>query len=184
MKSLNKELEKEVSSYKAEKRIFSALFFVVKINMDYKPKRFIDKKYRTKPPIGYCWCLTHRGYLNPKLLMSHECLEKKCVFLQKYLDQPFWEMKERELIEKQRRKAMKKLKKKMEKNEKGGDIVKLRNLLERMENSLLITIVSNNVNLISSAQKSEIWKMDSLVLNSDVVGIFPEWEEQIVRIEI
>lgn len=152
--------------------------------MDYKPKRFIDKKYRTKPPIGYCWCLTHRGYLNPKLLNEHKCLEKKCVFLQKYLEHPFWEMKERELIEKQRRKAMKKLRKKIDRQEEGGDILKLKNLLERLENSLLITIVSNNVNLISSAQKSDVFKLDSLILDSNVISIFPEWEEQIIRIEI
>lgn len=83
--------------------------------MIYKPKRYIDKKYRAKEPIGYCWCFTHRGYLNVKLMEEHECLEKQCKYLQKYTQHPYWGNLEREKEEKRLRKLEKKKRKEAEK---------------------------------------------------------------------
>ena len=82
--------------------------------MRYMPKRYIDRKYRTKDPIGYCWYYMHRGYLNTKLMREHECLEKECKYLQKYETHPYWEEVEREKEKKRLRKIEKKKRKQEE----------------------------------------------------------------------
>lgn len=40
--------------------------------------------------VGFCHIQTHPGKLTKNLLREHECLEKKCPFLEKYEDSPFW----------------------------------------------------------------------------------------------
>lgn len=61
-----------------------------------KDGRFIDRKYHSKKPCGYCWMKKHRGYLTVSLLKQHKCLEKKCVYLQKFEQHSYWKQLENE----------------------------------------------------------------------------------------
>ena len=54
------------------------------------PRHYIDHAWRNKKPLGYCHCRLHKGYLDCKLLKKHECLNKQCTFLEKYLEHPYW----------------------------------------------------------------------------------------------
>lgn len=50
----------------------------------------IDGIWRDSGIIGYCYCTTHMGYLTTILLRRHQCLEKKCPFLKRNDEAPFW----------------------------------------------------------------------------------------------
>ena len=53
----------------------------------------IDGTYRSvavKNIAGTCHNNIHKGYLDIKLLMQHDCINKKCHFLEKFEDYPFW----------------------------------------------------------------------------------------------
>lgn len=53
----------------------------------------IDGNYRSvavKNIAGTCHNNIHKGYLDIKLLMQHDCINKKCPFLEKFEDYPFW----------------------------------------------------------------------------------------------
>lgn len=53
----------------------------------------IDGNYRSvavKNIAGTCHNNIHKGYLDIKLLQQHDCINKKCPFLEKFEDYPFW----------------------------------------------------------------------------------------------
>ena len=53
----------------------------------------IDGTYRNvavKNIAGTCHNNIHKGYLDIKLLKQHDCINKKCPFLEKFEDYPFW----------------------------------------------------------------------------------------------
>lgn len=53
----------------------------------------VDGTYRSvavKNIAGTCHNNIHKGYLDIKLLMQHDCINKKCHFLEKFEDYPFW----------------------------------------------------------------------------------------------
>ena len=75
--------------------------------MIYRPKHYIDRKYRRGEPAGYCWCMTHLGYLDPGLIEKHDCIGKNCRFLQRYEQHKYWYKVARKQAEKERRKAEK-----------------------------------------------------------------------------
>lgn len=57
-----------------------------------------------KAPVAFCHYYKHRGYLTPKLIRTHGCIQRHCGRLEK-LDCPFWEdRKNRKAMAKQRRK--------------------------------------------------------------------------------
>lgn len=61
--------------------------------------------------IAYCWSDEHRGYLTPRLMKQHDCLNKQCKSFQK-LDHPYWREAERKKAsegERYRRRAEQKL---------------------------------------------------------------------------
>lgn len=43
--------------------------------------------------IGYCWNATHYGYITTSLIRTHECIKKRCPYLEKYEDSIFWKKK-------------------------------------------------------------------------------------------
>ena len=51
----------------------------------------------TKPTaiVGYCNLYGHRGFLNLRLLKEHQCIDKKCPYLDKYENSSFWKEKEK-----------------------------------------------------------------------------------------
>lgn len=69
-----------------------------------KPDRYMDGVRRNKPPIGYCHCYLHKGYLTSKLLRKHKCLTKNCHYLEKYEQHRYWKERERKRKEKKERK--------------------------------------------------------------------------------
>ena len=44
--------------------------------------------------VGYCWCAQHYGYINKRLILEHDCINKKCQFFEK-LDRnsKYWDAK-------------------------------------------------------------------------------------------
>ena len=78
-----------------------------KIPISKKDRRFIDRKYHTKKPCGYCWMIGHRGYLTVQLMKEHQCLQKRCPHFQLYKEHSYWEQLEREKQLKEERKRLK-----------------------------------------------------------------------------
>ena len=60
----------------------------------------IDGNSLMSEPVGYCNNFVHRGWISTVLLKGHRCLEKKCPYLDRNLEHPFWIQKA-----KQKRKA-------------------------------------------------------------------------------
>lgn len=58
-----------------------------------------------KSPVAFCHYRKHRGYLTPKLMKTHGCLQRQCSRLEK-LDSEFWD-------ERRRKKNMAKIAKQM-----------------------------------------------------------------------
>ncbi len=56
----------------------------------------IDGVRRKNRIIGKCRCNAHVGALTPDLLKEHECLKKKCPFLIRFEESPFWEEREKQ----------------------------------------------------------------------------------------
>lgn len=40
--------------------------------------------------IGYCWSISHPGFLSKRLVKEHQCVEKNCVNLERF-ERPFWD---------------------------------------------------------------------------------------------
>lgn len=59
--------------------------------------------------VGYCHYCLHSGYLTISLLNEHQCCEKECSLLEKFVDYPYWEKRARQ--EEQKQKNKEKLKK-------------------------------------------------------------------------
>ena len=76
---------------------------IIKINRIYMRNQTCAER-----AVGYCHSNSHRGYLTPVLIKKHGCLEKRCPYLSRYLDRPYW-------IEKNRNKLAKKIAKLMAK---------------------------------------------------------------------
>lgn len=55
-----------------------------------KVYRFIDGHQEMEKPVGFCHNKIHKGCLSGKQLHKHKCLQKKCSFLQKYEEHPYW----------------------------------------------------------------------------------------------
>ncbi len=48
------------------------------------------RKIKETKLIGYCHCKHHSGYLTAALLREKDCLAKRCLYLEKHEDHPFW----------------------------------------------------------------------------------------------
>lgn len=54
--------------------------------------------------VGYCHCLEHTGYITVNILEKHDCINKKCLRLEKFENYPFWENRKRQQLAKENRK--------------------------------------------------------------------------------
>lgn len=102
--------------------------------------------------VGYCHCDTHKGYLTSNLLKGHGCLDKKCPFLEKYSDFPFWDKYNTNVANKLKRKAAIKLNKKLATIRKVKEREKIRfiseiadDVLEYFNFSIKITSIKKDV---------------------------------------
>ena len=74
----------------------------------------IDGTYRNiavKSIAGRCHNNIHRGYLDIDLLQRHDCINKKCHFLERFDDYPFW-------VEYNKNARVKEIKKRIRKSER------------------------------------------------------------------
>ena len=69
-----------------------------------------------KNVIGCCHYMLHPGKLTKQLLRKHNCLEKKCPFLEKYEDTPFWVAYKRAQLAKSEARQQKQIKKAQERS--------------------------------------------------------------------
>lgn len=101
---------------------------------------------------GVCHNNIHRGYLDVKLLQQHDCINKKCPFLEKAEDYPFWVA--RENIAREKKKQSREYAKKREKSEKKKAVTdeKMSSLLKsaqgiasRLEYSIIVTRVAPKI---------------------------------------
>lgn len=70
----------------------------LKAGHKYRGVELISGDYRVmdiKAIVGYCHCKAHKGFVTKNLYKNHECAAKKCVYLEKFDDYPFWENKRR-----------------------------------------------------------------------------------------
>ena len=68
----------------------------LKTGNDYRAVYLITGDYRVmdiKMLVGYCHCGLHKGFVTKNLYKHHACAEKKCPFLEKFHDYPYWENK-------------------------------------------------------------------------------------------
>lgn len=100
----------------------------------------IDGSYRSvavKSIVGKCHNDIHKGYLDIELLQQHDCINKKCHFLERFDDYPYW-VEHNRII---RIKEIRKIKKRKRKN-------------ERLEEEKLKALSDIRMNeLLESAQK-------------------------------
>lgn len=101
--------------------------------------------------VGFCHCLTHRGILTENQLKKHECIEKRCPFLEKYKDYPFWKKFERKQEELSKKKSEIKRKKKNATNIKNAEQKQINEMLEaareiqrRFNYSIIITSIKKD----------------------------------------
>lgn len=59
-----------------------------------------------KRRLGYCWCDAHYGFLSKRLLDEHECLKKRCPFLEKFKSHGFWINREMVTEKRERKKII------------------------------------------------------------------------------
>lgn len=103
----------------------------------------------TKAIVGFCHNLIHKGYVTVTLLQKHECISKKCPYLEKFDAYPFWAKyeareKQKACIKKAKKKRL--LNEKIQK-EKAAHIMDnlkctVQNLADKMELRIIITSVS------------------------------------------
>ena len=74
---------------------------------DYVKMFFVDLCYHTVQKdkvVGFCLFDHHRGWLTANMAKMHDCYNKKCVFLRKVKDHPYWLMCDAKISAVQRRK--------------------------------------------------------------------------------
>lgn len=73
-------------------------------------QRFITGKTIKDPNacIGYCWFKEHRGYLDPSLMLEHNCMGKGCHHFEKFQDHTYWNRIEKKKKQRAEGKAKKK----------------------------------------------------------------------------
>lgn len=102
----------------------------------------------TKAIVGFCHNLIHKGYVTVTLLQKHECLGKKCPYLERFEAYPFWAKyeareKQKASIKKAKKKRLMNEKKQQEKAAHIMDNLKCtaQNLADKMELHIIITSV-------------------------------------------
>ena len=59
---------------------------------------------------AYCWYDLHPGFLTPQFVREHKCVEKKCHFLERFKQHPYWakkiKLKEARIAGKQQKRAI------------------------------------------------------------------------------
>lgn len=88
-----------------------------KANQDHVRMKLIDGHVETlakRTLVGFCHNTLHRGGLTRKLMEEHGCLEKRCPFLQKYLDNSYWQEQKKQ----QKKRAAAKVKKRAAREER------------------------------------------------------------------
>ncbi len=53
--------------------------------------------------IGYCHNFSHLGFVTARILKKHQCMQKGCPYLNRYMDKPYWVEKERIKQDKKRK---------------------------------------------------------------------------------
>ncbi len=77
---------------------------------DYTVISIDGSRCRYKKCIGFCNNKCHKGFVTVNLLKQHECIQKKCTFLDPMEDHPFWIAR----AQKKKRKAESRKQKKIE----------------------------------------------------------------------
>ena len=62
-------------------------------------------KIKNTKLVGYCHCKHHSGYLTAALLREKDCLAKRCLYLEKHEDHPFWIQLQKENEKREKEKA-------------------------------------------------------------------------------
>lgn len=78
-------------------------------HVEAKIYRLIDKSplCSKKNLVGYCWSLSHPGFISKRLLKEHQCVEKNCRNLERF-EHAYWAQLERQKCERENVKAKKK----------------------------------------------------------------------------
>lgn len=91
--------------------------------------------------IGYCHIRNHPGYLTAQLLREHECLRKKCPFLERFETADFWKARQ---VSKQCKK--KRLLSENMKNETLNELIELaQQFANNLEYPIVITSITDNL---------------------------------------
>lgn len=103
----------------------------------------------TKAIVGFCHYLIHKGYVTVTLLQKHECLEKKCPYLEKFDAYPFWAKyeareKQKASIKQAKKKRLLQEKIQKEKADRKTDSLKntAQNLADKLDYNIIITRVA------------------------------------------
>lgn len=50
--------------------------------------------YIASEPVAFCHLYSHRGSLTTSNLKKHKCLSKRCPYLKKNMEHPYWEYRQ------------------------------------------------------------------------------------------
>ena len=80
-----------------------------------RPMHLVDEGFqefkRTSAIAGFCHCLIHTGYLTINAMERHDCINKDCVFFEKFNDFPYWLNEQRKEQERLKNRKIKEKKK-------------------------------------------------------------------------
>ena len=72
-------------------------------------------KISAREIVGYCHLEGHPGKVSKRILKEHQCLEKKCPFLERYNANPYWAELQKEEARKRKDKEVRKAEKRAKK---------------------------------------------------------------------
>lgn len=112
----------------------------------------------TKAIVGFCHYIIHKGYVTVTLLQKHECLEKKCPYLEKFENYPFWAKYEAREKQKASIKRAKKNRLRQEKNQKekaDRKMDSLKNAAQKLSDKLGFNIIITRVAYDKESESKE-----------------------------
>jgi len=91
--------------------------------------------------VGYCHLQQHPGYVTRTVLQTHRCVQKKCSFLEKYTECPYWRSREGYLERKKSEQLMQKIVLEKEEQEREEVKEKARQVANLYEEVLITSVL-------------------------------------------
>lgn len=105
------------------------------------------KCVKTKQIVGFCHYNIHPGYLTKKLLVQQKCIEKNCMYLERFKSTAFWQHHYKEQAKANERKRSKK-QRRSERQSNDAVLQLMHRQAQEYANSLKLDIIITNIEYI------------------------------------